>query len=210
MNITITLIIVVVTCVVSYFSFQNRTLFDQLKHYPVIEAQEKQFYRLLSSGFVHGSMMHLAINMYVLYTFGTQVENVFVQIFGSMGKLLYLVMYLLTIFAADIPSYFKHKNNPSFASIGASGAVSGIVFIYIMFFPWAGLTIFPLFFLSIPAFILGILYLVYSSWASTNRSDGIDHSAHFYGAVFGVLFMVVIRPQTLPYFIDQLMSGMPF
>lgn len=210
MSFSITLVLVAVTCVVSYFAFQNKSLFDQLKHYPVIEAQEKQFYRLLSSGFVHGSMMHLLINMYVLYTFGTQVEYIFGEIFGTFGRVLYLIVYLLTIFVADIPSYLKHKNNPTFASIGASGAVSGIVFIFILFDPWTGLTIFPLFFLSIPAFILGILYLAYSFWASKNRSDGIDHSAHLYGAIFGVLIMIALRPSTLSHFIERLMGGMPF
>lgn len=207
---SITIILVAVTCLVSYFSFQDRGLFDKLKHYPVVEAQNKEYYRFLSSGFVHGSMIHLLFNMYVLYTFGEQVEYKFDELFGSMGKILFIAMYLLTIIFADIPSFLKHRNNPSFASIGASGAVSGIVFIYILFSPWAGLTIFPLFFLSIPAFILGIAYLVYSSWASKNRQDGIDHSAHFYGALFGILFIAVMNPSSLLHFADKLMAGMPF
>lgn len=202
---SITPAIVVITGLMSYQAFNNKNMFNSLKHYPVVEHQNKEYYRMLSSGFIHGSWLHLIINVYVLYEFGRTVEKIYVQMFGEIkGLLLFLVMYLLTIIFADLPTFFKHKNNPSYSAIGASGGVSGIVFIYILFFPWNMLALYGI--IPFPAIVGGVAYLLYSSWASKTRNDGIDHSAHFYGAVFGVLFTIALRPSVLTHFFDAFMS----
>jgi len=210
MSISITLVIIVITGLVSYQSFENRALFEKLKHYPVVEKKNKEYYRFLSSGFVHGSWGHLIINMYVLYIFGETIEYKFVDIFGSMGRILFIIFYLSAIVVADIPTYIKHQNNPGFASIGASGAVAAIVFAFIMFNPWNQLVIIFIPFLPFPAILGGVVYLIYTSWASKNKRDHIDHSAHFAGAIYGILFLVISKPVILTQFIDKIMHGLPF
>ncbi|HHH49571.1 MAG TPA: rhomboid family intramembrane serine protease [Saprospiraceae bacterium] len=206
---SITLIIIIITALISYQALGNRNMFNQLKHFPYSEARNKEYHRFLSSGFVHGSIMHLAINMYVLYIFGTYVENTFLALFGeTMGRVNFVILYLLTIIFADIPTFIKHKNNPNFASVGASGAVSGILFIFILLNPWA--TLLLMLVIPCPAIIAGIGYLIYSSWASKNTNDMIDHDAHFFGAVFGLLFVLVLKPGLLALFMDRLVNGFPF
>lgn len=206
---SLTLIIIVITGLISYQALNNRDLFNKLKHHPYAELRNKEYHRFLSSGFVHGSIGHLAINMYVLYIFGTYVENTFLGLFGeTMGRFNFILLYLLTIVFADIPTFLKHKNNPQFASVGASGAVSGILFIFILLNPWSTLLI--MFVIPCPAIIAGIAYLIYSSWASKNTTDMIDHDAHFFGAVFGLLFVLALRPGLFSLFMERLMNNFPF
>ncbi len=205
---SITLILVVITCIISILCFSNKSLFDALKHYPVAEKNHQQYYRWLTSGFVHGDIMHLFINMFVLHEFGRAVENDMIMHFGeSTGKILFLFAYLLIIIMGDIPTYFKHKENHFFASVGASGGVSGIIFIFIMLFPWSRLGLFAI--IPIPAILFGVLYLWYSTWASKNQNDFIDHEAHFYGAVAGLLVAVISRPSIFPEFISNLVNDFP-
>ena len=206
---SVTLVICIVTFLISYQAFNNRNIIESLKHYPVAEHQNKEYYRMLSSGFVHGGWVHLLINLFVLYQFGPIVETILQQLFGTiMGPVIFLFMYLTTIIVADLPSFFKHKSNPSYAAIGASGAVSGVVFIYILFFPWTSLSLYGI--IPFKAIVGGIAYLIYSSWASNNRNDGIDHSAHFYGAIYGILFMIVIYPKVISHFIAEMQSVLNF
>ena len=120
MGISITLIIIIVTGLISYRAFNDPNTFHSLKHYPIAEHRNKEYHRLISSGFVHGSWLHLLINLFVLYMFGEQVEAIYLGIFGELkGRLLYLLMYLITIAVADLPTYFKHANNPNYAAVGA-------------------------------------------------------------------------------------------
>jgi len=207
MSLSITLVIVVISGIISYQGFNNRSFFDRLKHYPVAEENSKEYYRMLTSGFLHGSWMHLIINMYVLLQFGEIIEYRFVDLFGNMGRIIYVLFYLTAIVIADIPTYLKHKDNPSFSSIGASGAVSAVVFAFIMYYPLQGLTFIFFPFFAIPAIILGIGYLIYSSWASEKGRDNLDHLAHFTGAVYGVLFAIVSNPSIIQSFADQIMGA---
>lgn len=205
---SVTLGIVIVTVVVSLICFNNTSLFNALKHYPIPEFQNKEYYRWITSGFVHGDFLHLFINMFVFHEFGRYVEMDFIQHFGHVtGPLLFLMVYALTIIMGDIPTYYKHRNNPYFSSVGASGGVSGIVFIFILLNPWSMLGLF--FIIPVPAIIFGILYLWYSTWASKNQEGHIDHEAHFYGAIAGVLLAIISRPAILSEFIFHLMQDFP-
>ncbi|MEM9548803.1 MAG: rhomboid family intramembrane serine protease [Bacteroidota bacterium] len=206
---SVTLLIIIVTCIVSYLCFENRALFDQLKHHPVSEANNKEWYRMVTSGFLHADYIHLGINMYVLYGFGTFIEQVFLAHYGEVfGRTIYLLLYLVMIVLADIPSFVKHKNNYGYSAIGASGAVSGILFIFILLRPWAILELY--FFIPIPAIIFGVLYLLYSSWASKNAKDNIGHDAHFFGAVAGMALSIFLIPEILTIFFGQLVNNLPF
>ncbi|MEM8907573.1 MAG: rhomboid family intramembrane serine protease [Bacteroidota bacterium] len=206
---SLTLVLIIVTCLISYQAFNNRSMFEQLLHSPYREAHSKEYYRFLTSGFVHGSPMHLLINMYVLYMFGQAVEYYLLQEFGPlMGRINFLVIYLLTIIFGDLPTFIKHRNNAYFSSVGASGAISGILMVFILFNPWAELLLF--FIIPMPAILAGILFLVYSSWASKNTNDRIDHEAHFYGAVFGCLLCLVMKPSIFAEFLQRFQAGWPF
>jgi len=205
----VTLLIIIVTCIVSYLCFENRALFDQLKHHPASEVNRGEWHRMVTSGFLHADYFHLGINMYVLYVFGGFVENAFLAQYGeAIGRFIYLLLYLVIIVLADIPSLIKHKNNYDYGAIGASGAVSGVLFIFILFRPWSVLELY--FFIPIPAIIFGVIYLLYSSWASKNARDNIGHDAHFYGAVSGMILAVILLPYALGNFFDQLINGLPF
>ena len=209
MTLSVTLIIVIITCMVSIPAFTNRQLFDQFKHHPYTEKREKQYYRWLTSGFLHGSWMHLGFNMYVLYGFGGIVENYYQGIFGNtQGSVLFLVMYLLTIVLADTPTYFKHQDNPRYSAIGASGGVSGVLFAFILLDPWNSIQ-FIFVPIPIPAIVFGILYLFYESWAAKKARDNIGHDAHFWGAIAGFLITIVFRPSIFTDFLTELVDGFP-
>lgn len=203
-----TLILVIITCIISFLCFNDKRLFDSLKHHPATEYNKGQYYRWLTSGFVHGDYMHLFVNMFVLYQFGGLVESYLLYHFGTPGGLiLYIITYLLIIIMGDVPTYFKHKENFNFASVGASGGVSGIIFTYILLFPWHNLYLFAI--VPLPAIIFGVLYLWYSTWASRNQNDMIDHEAHFYGAVAGILIAIISRPEIFSEFLVKLVQEFP-
>jgi len=205
---TITLILIILTCLISIQAFARPGIIERLKHHPYSEVRNGEWFRLLTSGFVHGGWVHLLINMFVLYSFGELIEKIFMQLWGAtLGRILFLVMYLLAIIAGDIPTLIRQKDNPAYASIGASGAVSAVVFIFILLFPWDMLYLYGI--VPIPALLGGIAYLIYSSWASRHSSDRIDHLAHFYGAVFGILFVIVLKPSLILHFIRSV-SELPF
>lgn len=204
---SLTLILVVVTGLISYQAFSNRNVLDKFILYPALMKDTKQWYRFISSGFVHADWQHLLINMLVLYQFGTILERNFSSIFGpGFGQILYLILYISSIIIADIPAYFKHQNDPSYRALGASGGTSALVFAYILFNPWGWFAFPPL-----PALIFGIGYLLYSSYMGKRGMDNIGHDAHFWGAVYGVFFMIfaalAFQPGLVNYFLAQLMQG---
>lgn len=208
MNLSLTLILVIVTCFVSYRAFQDQQLFYRLSHWPMREHRNREYYRMVSSGFVHGDWIHLLINMFVFWNFGEIVEQYFYTFFGQMlGGLLFVVVYLGIIVLASIGTYFKKRENENYMAVGASGGVSGIVFIFILFYPWEPLYLYGI--IPIPGIVAGVLYLWYSSYASKNMKGRIDHDAHFYGAVVGVLLMVLLRPSVLIDFIGKLVNDFP-
>ena len=200
---SLTLVIILVTVLISYQAFSNQDMSRKLLHSPYLESKNKQYYRMLTAGFVHGGWGHLLINMFVLYFFGQNVEYTFDLVFGpTMGKINFILLYLLSIVAANIATYFKHKQSPHFASLGASGAVSAVVFASILFAPWDCLYIYGI--IPIQGIIGGLLYLGWSSWASKNRRDHVDHDAHLWGAIFGVVFTIALNPRIFTVFMQQL------
>jgi membrane associated rhomboid family serine protease len=188
----------------SYQAFQNESFLSKTIFTPYTISRNNDWFRFLSSGFIHANWPHLLFNMLALYSFGEILEKYYLPTdFGSSAKLIFLALYFAGMIVADIPTFLKYKNSPSYASLGASGAVSAIVFasilfnplpedggIYLMFIP------FP-----IPPVIFGILYLIYSAYMSKRGGDNINHDAHFYGAVFGFLFPVLLKPELLQIFI---------
>ena len=163
---------------------------DDLIFYPPAITNNRQYYRFITCGFIHADPGHLFFNMYAFYLFGNITEEIFDAIFGSYGKLLYVIMYLLALIVCIIPSYSKNKTNPNYRSLGASGAVSAVVFAYILFNPLQGigLIFIPIYMMG---FLFGIIYLVVSYWLDKKGGGRINHSAHIWGAIFGIFFLIV-------------------
>jgi membrane associated rhomboid family serine protease len=199
-----TYLIIAVTVGISLLAFQQEKIMRDWMHYPYWENRSGEYYRLLTSGFLHGDFMHLAFNMYALYGFGGLVESWF-EVNVPGGRYFYLLYYVLAIVLANLPTFQKNKDNPNFRSIGASGAVSAVVFSAILIMPQLELMIM---FIPIPikGWIFGILYLAYSSYASKNNNDAIDHEAHFWGAVFGFALPLVLQPALFSRFIGQIIG----
>ena len=201
---SITIILCAAIGLISYQAFQKPDTMFKLLHYPYQELRQKEYYRWLSGCFVHGDYTHLFINLFVFYQFGQSVEGSFLHLFGEgMGRLYFLLLFLLSGVGANLLTYLKKKDDQQFRSVGASGAVSGILMAYVIFAPWNMLLLF--FIIPMPAIVAAILYLGYSTYAAKQQvSSRIDHEAHFWGAVFGFCFTIAIKPELFTDFIDML------
>lgn len=197
--------IIGLTVLVSISAFSNYQLFESLKHWPYVEKRRNEHYRLLTGGFLHGDYGHLLLNMLTLFFFGPHLERAFVYLVPEAPQAAFVVFYLLAVVAASYGTYLKHKDNPGFASIGASGATAAVLFGSILFNPTLGIYMYfiPI---PIPGFIFGIFYLWYSSSASQRGTDNIDHLAHYFGAVFGFIFPLFFKPSLLLGFISQILN----
>jgi len=198
----VTLIIIALTCLVSIPAFGNRELFYKLMFSPYIIRTNKEWHRFLSHALLHADWIHLLMNMYVLYIFGTLVEEIFILSFGEIkGETYFFLLYFIGIFASVIPSFEKHKNNSYYTAVGASGAVSAIVFSAILLNPSMSLSLMfiPI---PIPAPVFGILYLVYCWYAANHAKDNVAHDVHYWGSLFGVVFTLVILPESFFIFIE--------
>lgn len=202
----ITLLIIVLTCITSIAAFSNQQFMQKLIFSPYIIKRQKDWFRFLSSGFLHSNWMHLFFNMYVLFLFGQVTEEYFARLFDQAGATLYILFYTSAIMLSEVYSYFRHQDNPGYASLGASGAVSAVVFASILFQPLnkIGIIFFPI---GIPGFVFGVLYLLYSMYMARNANDNVGHYAHFYGAVFGFIFPIVLKPELFLRFMQQITNG---
>ncbi len=189
MEISITIIIIAITSIVSFIAFSNHNLLERFIFYPPA-IKRGQVYRFFSCGLIHADWGHLLFNMIALYMFGEIVEREFMDIFGPYGRLVYLLMYVLALAVSVIPTYFNNKDNYHYRSLGASGAVSAVIFAGIMFHPLVGIGLFfiPVF---IAGFLFGAIYLVVSGWLDKRGGGNINHSAHIFGALFGIGFTII-------------------
>ncbi len=188
---SITLIIIIITAAVSLIALNRQNIMDDLIFYPPAVTQKKQYYRFITSGLIHSDTAHLAFNMISFYFFSqTLVEPKFIEFFGQYGRTFLLLMYVLALIVCLLPTYFKNRNNPNYRSLGASGAVSAVVFAGLMISPLSqvGFFIIPP---IIPGFIFGPLYLVCSAYLDKRGGGNINHSAHIWGALFGVAFIII-------------------
>ncbi|HVT84859.1 MAG TPA: rhomboid family intramembrane serine protease [Chitinophagaceae bacterium] len=211
MHFSITLIIIIITCVVSFGGFSNQKLLNDLIFYPPAITEQKQWYRFFTCGLIHADAGHLIFNMLALYLFGDVVEKYFTALFGEKGKLLYLLLYVFALMFCLLPTLAKHRNDYYYRSLGASGAVSAVIFASILFNPLVGIGLFfiPIY---IAGFIFGIIYLLISSWLDKKGGSTINHSAHIYGALFGIVFTIVACSVFSDYpvlknFIDQIVHA---
>lgn len=199
LNLTHTSVIIIITILVSMAAWQSPTLLNRLTFVaPAIK--RGQIDRLITHGFIHADGWHLFFNMFTLYFFGRVIEQLYVSKFGYLG---FLCFYLLAIIVSAIPDYFKYKNNVQFASLGASGAVSAVLFVFVLLFPWELIYFFGI--IPIPAIVFAILYTAYSVYANNKGNSHINHLAHLTGAAFGVVATIIIEPNVILHFVQALL-----
>ena len=198
----ILLLILIVTGATSYMAFNNGEAFDKMKFNAYAIQRYKQWYRFFTYGFVHANWMHLIFNLYVLWAFGKIVLVFFNYYFGNLANLYFLGLYIPAIALSSVWDFFRHRDDAYYNAVGASGAVSAVVFASIILYPQGkmGLLFIPV---MIPSWIFGGLYLTYTIVMSKKQMDNIGHDAHFWGAIYGIVFTLI----TVPYAFDTFMNG---
>lgn len=194
----LTFALIAVTVLVSWLAFERPALLNRLILWPPAIDRKHQYDRLITHGFIHADWSHLLFNMLTLYFFGRLIEGVIAQLIGPFG---FLLFYLSAIVIAILPTYLRHRHDAQYRSLGASGAVSAVLFAFILLQPWALIYI-PI---PVPAFLYAIGYIAYSFWMDKRGGDHINHSAHLSGAIYGVLFMLLMEPRVGAIFLERLM-----
>jgi membrane associated rhomboid family serine protease len=205
---SITLIIIAATVIVSFAAWNNGNIYYGFMMNPYEIFTQHQYWRLLTSGFIHSGYVHLGFNMFTFYFFGQVVEIIFGQVLGEAGTLFFILFYLSAIVVSDIPTAIKNRKFPGYNSLGASGAVSAMVFASIIYLPLNKICLFAVF--CLPGFILGTLYIIYSYSQSKQLSDNINHQAHLYGALYGIVVAILVHPPALMNFIQEISNYRPF
>ena len=186
----ITLYITIITVAISIAAMYNDALMEKLIFHPYTVHHHNEWYRFFTSGFIHADFMHLAFNMFSFYMFGDYIEQYFTMIFGRSGGSMYIILYVSSLLICLIPTYLNHFKQYNYRSLGASGAVSAIVFVGIFLQPTMQIGFFiipPI----IPGFIFGPIYLGLTAYLSKNGQSGINHSAHLWGSLYGVVFLII-------------------
>lgn len=198
---TVTLFLIVLTSAVSIIAWQKPELQHKLLFHPYSVKHRNEYFRFITGGFVHSGWVHLFFNMFTLYFFGSSLEFLFDSMFGANGFAYLLSLFLVGVIVSDIPTYLKYKDAPHYRSLGASGGVAAVIFCSIMFDPARDLCLYGI--LCIPGFILGPLFLIYSYYQGKKMADNINHDAHFYGALFGILFSLFVDINVFGDFIQE-------
>lgn len=196
-----TIIIIAVTCLISIVAFSRPELIEKLQFNASKVIHKNEYYRLISHGFVHANWEHLLVNMIVLYSFGRAIEMHF-YVFGRMADAYFLILYFGGMLFSNLYALYKHRNNYYYNAVGASGAVSAVLFAAIFFDPWNKIYFFGLF--PIPGIVFAGLYLFYSYYMSRKQNDNIAHDAHFLGALFGFIYPILLNGNYFQHFMDKL------
>ncbi len=191
-----------ITVLLSILAFYNSDVMARLIFNPYMVTERKQWYRFISSGFIHADWIHLAVNMLVLWSFGNVVERYFVSIFEEKGLFYYLLLYLGGLLISITPSYKRNMHNAGYNALGASGAVAAVLFAAILFRPLDKIYLYGI--IGIPGILVGVSYLAYSYYMDKKGGGNINHDAHLWGAVFGLLFTILLKPTIFLHFLDQL------
>ena len=196
-QLSLALVIFIATIATSLIAlYGSPKLLDKCLFRPYWLVRRKQYETLVTSGFVHADLMHLIFNLMTFYFFGFNLER-------AIGPVAFSVLYFAALLISHAGTYYKQRNNPQYASLGASGAISAVLFAAILYFPDQSLIIFPIP-LPIPAPLFGVLYLAYTWYQSKNSQDRINHDAHLGGAMTGLLFVALTEPAVYGYFFRNL------
>lgn len=201
-NTPVASLIFALTVGLSIFVFSNPQWYARLMLNPyAIQRDKTRIYTIFTSGLIHKDWMHLLFNMMTFYFFGFSLEAMFVQFSGPTGHLLFAVLYIVSLVLSDIPTILQQKNNPHYYSLGASGAICAVLFSFILFQPKAMLGLFMV--IPIPAYLFAFLFLGYCIWASKKAQDGINHDAHLFGALAGLVITLLMYPWAFRHLLSQ-------
>jgi membrane associated rhomboid family serine protease len=198
MQFSYTLAIVGATALVSWLAFSRPAMMQALVLWPPAVTRGHEYHRFIGYGLVHADFMHLLMNMVTLYFFGRAMEGFYADYLGPLG---FLGFYLSALAVSALPSYLKHRNDTKYVTLGASGAVSAVLFAFILLRPWE--TIY-LYFVPVPAILFAVAYTGYSVYMNHRGGDRINHNAHLSGAAYGVLFTVLMEPKVIGHFLAEL------
>ncbi len=199
----ITYVIMITTVVVSVLAMENNMMKGKLMFNPYLINHNNEWYRFISNAFIHADWTHLAFNMFALYVFGRAVEEEYRFIFMNKGGLFYVLLYIGGMVLSSLYEYERNKNNIHYNALGASGAVSSVVFAYIIISPTQKL-IFLFLPVPLPAYLFGILFLAIEYYMGKKGQTNIGHNAHFWGAVHGIIFTVLLKPSLITTFFQQI------
>ena len=202
-NYPITIALIAVNVIVSLIAMNNQDVMSKAIMWPYGVKRHSQFYRFISSGFIHADYMHLFFNMFTLFFFGKAIE-VYFSYYGLGGNIAYLSLYFLGLIASDLPTYLKQRDNYNYHCLGASGAVSAVVFAAIVFNPWSSIYLYGA--LKISAFVYAVLYIFYCVMMSKRSGDNINHDAHLWGALFGLGFTIALIAAMQPYLLSIILE----
>ncbi|MCX7697291.1 MAG: rhomboid family intramembrane serine protease [Bacteroidales bacterium] len=195
--------ILILTTLISVLAFSSSNLMSKMMFRPYQIYEHGEWYRFFTYGLVHADLIHLLVNMWVLYIFGSVVETSLVQLKGFRGEMFFLMLYVGGLVFSPLLSFQKHKKDIFYSAVGASGAISAVVFAFIIMYPLAPLMIFPIP-IQIPAVFFGIAYVIYSWYMSRKANDQIGHDAHLLGAIYGIVFMFIIEPRLILHFFSKI------
>ena len=203
----VNLIVLSITVLISIIAFNRKDVFYALSFNAYAVAHRRQWYRVLSYCFIHANWVHLLVNMFVLWMFGGLLEKTYVYLFATKGYFMYLLLYLSSIVVATMGDLKQYKDDYNYHAVGASGATSAVIFAGILLYPMQKIYIFfiPI---GIPAFIFGILFLIYSAYMSRRNIDNIGHNAHFYGAVYGFFFTLMFDYKLIVHFFLNIVDAL--
>lgn len=191
----VTLIIIAINVIISLIGFTSNSFVAKTIMWPWNVKREKEYHRFITSGFLHADFMHLIFNMFTFFFFGASIEQRF-EMYGLGGNAAYILLYLTALVVSDLPSYFKHRDNINYRSLGASGAVSAVVFASIVFDPWTTLYLYGA--IKLSALVFAVLYIVYCVYMSRSAKDNVNHDAHLWGAVYGLVFTIALIAMLQP------------
>ena len=194
----ITLVIIAITCIVSFMAFKNPRLLNDLILWPPAITRQREYHRLVTYGVIHADFGHLLFNMFTLYFFGRAMEPLFAGWLGPFG---FALFYIGGLVISILPTYLKNRANPNYRSLGASGAVSAVLFSFILIAPWAQIIVLVI---PMPAIVYAVLYTGYSIYMDRRGQGNVNHSAHLWGALYGVIFTLLVNHRVLPHFLDAL------
>ena len=188
-----------ITILTSIMAFSNDNLYANMILHPYSVSRGQRVYTVITSGLIHNDWMHLIFNMLSYYFFAFKLETL-------LGHWQFGLLYIISLILSDLPTVYKHRNDEWYHSLGASGAVSAVIFGAIMYNPLDKMMILPLPF-GIPAVLFGVIYLVYCNYASKYSRDNINHDAHLFGALSGLLITIILNPHIVNTFINQVSAG---
>ena len=197
-----TWILIGLTVIVSWIGFERPRVMDRLTLWPPAIGRRHEYDRLVTYGFVHADWMHLLFNMITLYFFGPLAERFYA---ATTGPLTFPLFYLSALVVSILPTYLRHRRDAHYRSLGASGAVAAVLFTFVLLSPWSIIYVFVI---PCPAIVFGVLYLGYSVWADRRGHGNVNHAAHFWGALYGIVFAIVAEPRVVPSFLEKLTSPM--